>query len=505
MYFLFLSLFGVCINKLIGTAGQTGGRSMIGSTWANNWWKYNSNCVEYKQAWKCRMAAGDSSASLVLKHNAAQEAGIGSTICMNGGGSKPCPVVARVSHFGYTNETAGLHVGVNARVTGPIIAAAGGWFIRFNSGTPKTLRITSVQVAMNDVLLLAIPYPAETTFSIYHRAADWCGTSWAVCRHNYRSVSSIAAVVSSFGDAYFWNSATRTLYLRAVQSKNTFGNVGTDVPAWSPFQPEEQFSRGGHTLLTTSYQTSIVIESTCTTDPCAPQNDVPVPATYALTVSTTGTATTASATTTTTTTTAKPTTTTTTTTTAKPTTTTTTTTTTTAKPTTSTTSSSTTAKVTTSTTGSASTTGTPSPTVPPTIAPGMFISYFMSSFSCLSNKPIGTGLRGQYYNGTAFRMSNSSNKKMAMILIILLESLKGTRTDAQVNFNWGSAAPTQVAGMPADNYSIRWTGFVLPQYVSLFLSLSLPLSYNMVIGILECTPSTWLPMMEQDCGSMVNN
>lgn len=197
-----------------GTAAQVGARAMIGSTWANDWWKYNSNCVVYKEAWKCVLAKNDSAASVILRHNQTQESGIGSSICMNGGGSKPCPVVGRVSKFGATNESAGLYIGANAKLTGPLVAASGGWFIRFNSGTPKVLTLTSVQVRMEDVLLIALPYPAGTTFTIYHKAADWCGTSWAVCRHNYRSVTSIAAVKSSFGDAYFWNSSTRTLYLR---------------------------------------------------------------------------------------------------------------------------------------------------------------------------------------------------------------------------------------------------------------------------------------------------
>jgi hypothetical protein len=40
-------------------------------------------------------------------------------------------------------------------------------------------------VKKEDVLLLAIPYPAGTSFQIWYQAASWCGTSWAVCRHNY--------------------------------------------------------------------------------------------------------------------------------------------------------------------------------------------------------------------------------------------------------------------------------------------------------------------------------
>jgi hypothetical protein len=46
------------------------------------------------------------------------------------------------------------------------------------------------------------------------------------------------------------------------------------------------------------------------------------------------------------------------------------------------------------------------------------------------------------------------------------DSLSGTpahvRIDNNVDFNWGSNAP--IAGFPADNFSVRWTGKVTPQY-----------------------------------------
>lgn len=135
-----------------------------------------------------------SAASLIMKHNAAQEARIGVDLCMNGGGKFSCPVVAQVSHFGSTNESAGLQVGVNAKVTGPLIATSGGWFVRFAAGTPSTLKLTSVQVNETQVLLLAIPYPSGTTFNITHQAASWCGPSWATCTHNFRQVGSVAEV-----------------------------------------------------------------------------------------------------------------------------------------------------------------------------------------------------------------------------------------------------------------------------------------------------------------------
>ncbi len=56
----------------------------------------------------------------------------------------------------------------------------------------------------------------------------------------------------------------------------------------------------------------------------------------------------------------------------------------------------------------------------------------------------GTGLKGDYFVGTAF------------------EKLVASRTDAKVDFDWGTSAPQ--AGVPADGFSVRWTGQVLARY-----------------------------------------
>ncbi|WP_206098827.1 beta-glucanase [Paenibacillus paeoniae] len=60
----------------------------------------------------------------------------------------------------------------------------------------------------------------------------------------------------------------------------------------------------------------------------------------------------------------------------------------------------------------------------------------------------GTGLTGQYYDNMNFT------------------SLKTTRVDATVNFNWGYGAP--ISSMGADTFSVRWTGKVKPQYTGTY-------------------------------------
>ncbi len=54
-----------------------------------------------------------------------------------------------------------------------------------------------------------------------------------------------------------------------------------------------------------------------------------------------------------------------------------------------------------------------------------------------------SGLRGAYYNGTSFN------------------TLAVQRIDSTINFNWTTNAPRP--GVSADNFSVRWTGFVQPK------------------------------------------
>ncbi|MEQ1859335.1 MAG: PA14 domain-containing protein [Chthoniobacteraceae bacterium] len=98
-------------------------------------------------------------------------------------------------------------------------------------------------------------------------------------------------------------------------------------------------------------------------------------------------------------------------------------------------------------------TGFISGTVSPAAAPSYAVNVIVSdsllsssvSFTWTTTVPAnGTGLRGEYFNGTGFNTP------------VL------TRTDATVNFSWNSNSPA--SGVGADNFSVRWSGQVLPQY-----------------------------------------
>jgi len=111
-----------------------------------------------------------------------------------------------------------------ARVSGPLIAAAGGWYVRYFGGTPVNVSFTDMQINHDAVMLLAIPYPATTTFKIYGKAPSWCNPVYKqVCTHDFRNVGSVAAVRAAYGDAYYFDTAKTLLYLRIVEL-SSFGS-----------------------------------------------------------------------------------------------------------------------------------------------------------------------------------------------------------------------------------------------------------------------------------------
>eukprot|EP01120_Amphizonella_sp_Union-15-10_P004172 TRINITY_DN1478_c0_g1_i1.p1 TRINITY_DN1478_c0_g1~~TRINITY_DN1478_c0_g1_i1.p1 ORF type:complete len:260 (+),score=28.72 TRINITY_DN1478_c0_g1_i1:154-933(+) len=237
------------------------------------------------------MKTGDDRVSLVLHWaSSAMESGIGPTYCRNGAPYLPCPIGAYITHFN-RNETNPYLVALMARVSGPLIAASGGWFIRFPNGTPNVVKFTDMQIEHNSVLHVAIPYPTGTTFNIYAQAPTWCVPpnppyqSWhPICRHVYRPVASINQVRSSWGDTYFYDSSTQLLHIRIISLDSfsySFGTNATYNPVWNSTTTwNTYFSRGGVSLLVTgSSFFSVVINATsanCQPN-CPPMPNVKVP------------------------------------------------------------------------------------------------------------------------------------------------------------------------------------------------------------------------------------
>lgn len=73
----------------------------------------------------------------------------------------------------------------------------------------------------------------------------------------------------------------------------------------------------------------------------------------------------------------------------------------------------------------------------------------------------GTGLTGKYYD------YSTSNTSVAPSTSLAFSSLKLTRTDSTINFNWGSGSPKS-GKISNDTYAVRWTGQIEPRYTDTY-------------------------------------
>ena len=96
-------------------------------------------------------------------------------------------------------------------------AAACGRYLTFDSGSPVSLKLTSMQISRQTHLFLAIPYPRGTSFVVSARAASWCtaNTASKTCELDFTEVASVAAVEASIGNVYHFDGSY--LYLRVIQ------------------------------------------------------------------------------------------------------------------------------------------------------------------------------------------------------------------------------------------------------------------------------------------------
>ena len=295
------SVYGQFIEPAMGTAVAArflGKPVQMGSMRAFNWWRINGDCLAapnvffaLDELWLCPRAPGDASASLIVSYDVAEQSDVGGDVCVNGNwyGNQPCPVVGKVTHFGHAEGTATLELALNSKITGPVIADSGGWFIRFAAGTPESVTFEALQIDVDVNLVVALPYPSDTIFSISAFGAGWCSDSWATCQHAYTPVSSATQVRDGFGDTYYFDSAAGVLYLRVVYyASGTLGPPG-DTAAWSTANPVSLFARGGLALVEGGYADIgdapadsadfyiTVTATSCPASGCAPNPNAVVP------------------------------------------------------------------------------------------------------------------------------------------------------------------------------------------------------------------------------------
>ncbi|KMS64789.1 hypothetical protein BVRB_042640, partial [Beta vulgaris subsp. vulgaris] len=145
----------------------------MGSSLALDWWKLdNRSCVSAPgnmDMWECDPPTA--TASMTIEADPTLTSTVGSTQCSNGWGL-PCPAIGYANHIYRSSLKNGLAMTANPKVTGRVDHELGdGWYIRYQSGAPKTLTISNIQLMNYDgapgaTMLLAAPYPTGSSFTV---------------------------------------------------------------------------------------------------------------------------------------------------------------------------------------------------------------------------------------------------------------------------------------------------------------------------------------------------
>lgn len=193
---------------------------------------------------------------------------IGGSFCGNGNGA-PCPALGWIKHAGpMFQQDNGLPITANGDITGPV--GGWGWEMRMNQGAPKSIKLQFIEVTSDTPLMLHIPYPLGTTFTITANAA-WCTSDqYYKCQEVFTQASSIAAVRSSLGNTYYTDPITGILSVRIIQFPQTFtGRPNwflpntTDPGKWGAGFAVERFDRSGVYLPMLTYGPWLSIDANC--------------------------------------------------------------------------------------------------------------------------------------------------------------------------------------------------------------------------------------------------
>ncbi|GBG32319.1 G8 domain-containing protein DDB_G0286897, partial [Hondaea fermentalgiana] len=213
------------------------GPRIIGAARGNvSWWRLDDSCFLDGDYYACDQISsvtgkrrGIAKFSLTFD-DAYTEAVSSGAIC---GNNIPCPRIGSVMHLGDQSDPdeTGLPLSGNAVITGPTNGL--GWLLLFDAGSPVSLQFRYTQIDEDDTLLIAIPYPPETSFTITY-TTRWC-SSWNLCEQNFTAVSSLGDVIHGNGDTYYYSSERQLLFFRYVpqpinwldfSQSPAYGNLG---------------------------------------------------------------------------------------------------------------------------------------------------------------------------------------------------------------------------------------------------------------------------------------
>ena len=277
-----------------GSASGLNEPTIIGSglTDAGHWWNVEDDVVMDTEGpltfIKVNNGPERGAGHLRFRFDDSLHDSVGVSACMNGlkgtAGNNThslCPTIGRIRHMGTmfdlnNDASGGLPITPNTEVAGPV--GGFGWMMELASGSPKSLTIGQIELDPSTPLVLALPYPAGTTFTVTANARSSCNPSSIIsCTEEFTAVDSLAKVRFSQGNVYFFDTVTNLLHIRVIQAPNSYvgDTLYTSTPTWRLWTLDDPDARGGSqyaldrytfngvTLIDSSSNFNLKIDASC--------------------------------------------------------------------------------------------------------------------------------------------------------------------------------------------------------------------------------------------------
>ncbi|KAJ8606766.1 hypothetical protein CTAYLR_009564 [Chrysophaeum taylorii] len=201
------------IDATGGVCGTSWGQSIIGSNFqVGDWFKLYDQCVllgQNSDMWCCQAN------NQWLAHLEIDWGDNGA--CPKQGN---CPTIGYVAKSGDTNlELNGRPVTKQAEIVGPVPGVDSDlgyvWYLALDNGAPVELALSKLQVHHDAVLVVAITYPAGTSFDITMNANGGCKRDW-LCTYQYERATSLEALAQRKPQYYVDGD---TLFVRIIQRR----------------------------------------------------------------------------------------------------------------------------------------------------------------------------------------------------------------------------------------------------------------------------------------------
>lgn len=189
---------------------------------------------------------------------------VGGSLCGNGNGAD-CPAMGYIRHAGPM-----FNDGVPITAAGDIVGPVGGfrWILNLSQGAPRQLKFEHVEVDPDTPMLVTIPYPTGTSFTVSAVGASWCRPNNDYsCREDFTLAASLEEVRTGAGNQYFVDS-DNAMTFRIVRLPHTFiGSPEWKIPDWDDpgkygnGYAIERFERDGVRLPKLSYGPHYSVEA----------------------------------------------------------------------------------------------------------------------------------------------------------------------------------------------------------------------------------------------------